>query len=126
MTVTTEPETTVKPIWDCQVLDALQEIVYKFGEDYVYKAEDPRARCLHRENGVPSCLVGQVLERLTPDFIPREVGVSAQRAELHALGYSSNATYALQIAQCVQDRRHSWGAALTAARAVLDHEPADW
>lgn len=126
MTVITDPETKVKPIWDGAVTMALQEIVAEFGKDYVYKAEDPNARCLHRENGIPSCLVGQVLARLTPDFNPREVGVSAQKTELRALGYSSKATYALQIAQCVQDRRHTWGAALTAAQAVLEHDPADW
>lgn len=127
MTVITEdPETGAKRIWDGAVMDALQKIVGEFGKDYVYKGDDLNARCLHREDGKPSCLVGQVLARLTPDFVPREVGVSAQKSELHAAGYSSVATYALQIAQSVQDRRHPWGAALTAAQAVIEHDPAAW
>lgn len=125
-TETLEPETKPEPIEDGAVIFAMRAVVDIYGSDYVYQKDDPQARCVYRAGDEPSCLVGQVLYRLTPDYRPREVGVSSQRDELHEVGYSRAATYALQIAQTVQDRRHPWGAALTAAQAILEHPPAAW
>lgn len=126
MTVITEPETAKRRIPDSDVLYILKEIVREAGPDYVYKGDDKAARCVYYENEKPSCLVGQVLARLTPDYRPGEVSVATQRDDLHEIGYSKNATYALQIAQTVQDRRHTWGAALAAAGAILEFAPGYW
>lgn len=126
MTVITEPETAKPCIPDSDVLYTLRRIVDKYGSDYVYKGEDKAARCVYYEDGKPSCLVGQLLARLTPDYQPGEVGVMTQRHDLHDIGYSKNATYALQVAQTLQDRRHTWGAALVAAGVIMEFAPEFW
>jgi hypothetical protein len=127
VTETLEPETEdTHVIPNASVVYMAREIVSAFGEDYVYKGEDKHARCLYREAGKPSCLVGQILARLTPDFVPQEVGVWSQRQRLHQAGYTKRAIYALQIAQNIQDRRHPWNAALTALGAILEFDPAAW
>jgi hypothetical protein len=126
-TETMEPQQPAEAISDWGVLYAMRRIVDEYGRDYVYKDGDHTRACVYREDGKPSCLVGQVLARLTPDHVPAErSSVPNQREALHKAGYSRVATYALHIAQRVQDARHTWGAALDAATAVMEHPPAAW
>lgn len=96
-------------------LKTLGDIVRDFGRDYVYEKPASVGMCVYRHEGKPSCLVGQVLARLVPDFIPFEGSVGGMRDELLNLGFAKDAAFVLQTAQLMQDQKYSWGTAVSAA-----------
>jgi hypothetical protein len=117
MTTTEAPQ----KIKDYDVLSTIRGVVSEMGRDYVYQKVD--GACVYEtKDGEPSCIVGHVLARLTPDFklFDGSVVFHDNRDALRARGYSDKAIAMLQIAQSMQDHEHPWGAALTAATAMFD------
>lgn len=116
--------------WD-DVLRVMREVVAEFGEDYVYQlVPDEGGQCLyvHRDEdseGVPGCIVAQVLHRLGVPLSAFDEGFSAHcmvdRLNARGWGITYVASVALAEAQRVQDSFHeseddcTWGAAYRAA-----------
>lgn len=108
-----------------EVIVAMNDVIYEHpeGRDFVYK-KDSHQNCYYYRQGKPSCIVGQVLHRLVPDYTPREGGtVMSLEQDLRGLGFTTMALVALQIAQRMQDTRHSWGVAFDAAKVIAHSLP---
>ncbi len=106
-----------------RVHDALRAVMREEGADYVYPPAEPggSGSCYYNKPGVPQCIVGRALSRLVPDFKPPEGGTVVTFADqLRDLGFENDAILCLQMAQCMQDRGHTWGAAVEAAGHVWE------
>lgn len=95
------------------VTPVIEAVVAEYGEDYVYKAEERElgegVRCLYREDGEPSCIVGHVLDRLGVEYDPDWEDASAEGV---LQGAPTQVQNSLGITQTYQDRGHTWGEAL--------------
>ena len=113
------------------VVKVLKEIVEEYGQDHVY--EEYNGNCMYaEEDGSPSCIVGHVMHRMTPDYY-NEV-VEAERiygaAGVTEIGHAGMCGYAeddeaiprtadmvfspealvlLARAQIMQDTGNPWG-----------------
>lgn len=113
---------TTKETFDFwRVHDALRAVMREEGADYVYPPAKDQTGCFYNKPGVPQCIVGRALSRLVPDFKPDEGGTVIGFADqLRDLGFENDAILCLQMAQRMQDRGHTWGAAVEAAGHVSD------
>lgn len=101
------------------VMATLNDVVNEAGADYVYPRIDNQGGCYYNRPDYPRCIVGKVLSRIVPDFKPPEgVGVMGFARALREAGFSDTSILALYMAQRLQDKRHTWGAAYEAARHV--------
>lgn len=112
---------------------ALRTVVFEKGADYVYPgaSED---KCFNFVDGEPSCIVGSVLALLGLTFEEADrLGVSGSSSawdtttKLNQLQDGSfdwvigeGARLVLAMAQEVQDRRNSWGEALSAVESQFN------
>lgn len=120
-----------------ETLAALKEAVAERGEDYVYEADVvslSEACSYSTVSGAPSCIVGEVLARLTPDIFKSihdfewyneedgkfDLHEQSICAEMEINGYKINmpfTRYAIELlrrAQTLQDMGEPWGATLEA------------
>lgn len=115
-----------------RALELLIDVVDAAGDDFVYHKQDmsdihgvqdhlPSKGCRYAVNDQPSCLVGHVLYRsgVAVDALNRldKVGVSAHALRDFGLEVDQDAGDVLVAAQEAQDRGHTWGDALDAARS---------
>lgn len=111
-----------------EVMEALRAVVAGH-EDYVYTDEHARCRYADAETGKPSCVVGQVVYRLSPENFQELREVERMKAISLALpdtGWNPEdimkieepAMRALSAAQSAQDSGQSWGYALLEAEFV--------
>ena len=117
------------PYTNRQVAEAIERIVLKFGEDYVYPdSERVDGDCRYASaDGSPSCLVGHVIHELSPEWfeeLRRAEATSAPRIGSSSGSFavpdipgiagtiSRRATAALTVAQSLQDCGRAWGWAL--------------
>lgn len=121
------------------VAEILHTVVKEQGEDYIYVDPNgetgPSATCAYStRDGGPSCIVGHVLLALDPDAFSLihhtehiEFGGINSFGAVTALGYltkedvTTEAEYALALAQKVQDAGHPWGLAQKVFDAALAH-----
>lgn len=112
--------TTPKIFTAIDITEAMRQVInnHPEGDSFVY-SKDLYQSCYYFKDGKPDCIVGHVLQRLVPNFTPKEgVGISGQVASLKDLGFAPLGIAALQVAQRVQDTGGTWGAAFQAAYAV--------
>lgn len=99
-----------------QVTEAIETVVRKAGEDYIYPPALTGENCMYQDR-YGGCIVGRVIKRLHPqfDFNPWE-GEPAHELPVDTEG---NVLHALSAAQDIQDRGMSWGAALREYKEYL-------
>lgn len=103
---------------------ALRETVAEAGEDFIYRNDV----CCYVADGSPSCLIAKAVTRLGAPLTMLAGWDSMDDGSIvciiSAFGYpiSSNLVHAWIMAQYCQDRRKSWGDALSAAEEAIAEE----
>lgn len=106
-----QPGTDIK-----RVLEALNEVVAEFGEDYVYERRNQNnhlgmsGRCVYVHNGAPDCLAGKVLRKLglTLEQLSQQEGNGCTNFSAY---FSRDVLSVLRAAQEQQDTGATWGVA---------------
>lgn len=109
--------TVQESIRDRDVCDTLDAIVDEKGDGY---REPGGLNRYFDADGNPSCIVGHVVARLTPDFRPNEYeAVMVQRDRSLDAGYRPMGIALLSAAQDHQDGSGTWGEALHETRTAM-------
>lgn len=107
-----------------QINEAIKAALAEKGEDYVYErvGEGAKQGCYYAVDGAPSCLVGNVLNRLDPEMFAQVIEYETDTPEYQDTGFEDVAEYlrlpfhedqvaALKDAQVKQDQGKTWGEA---------------
>lgn len=124
--------TKVRKVSYKQFMEAMEAAVAERGEDYIYPKFEGEADDYHDSNGLcrysledgtPACIIGEVLNRLNPEWLPPHDLIRGATSVLSDIGpeafyrrdYGRIVTAATE-AQSSQDRGNTWGDALRTAR----------
>ena len=102
-----------------EVDDAINKVVSRQGEDYVYPKWD--RGCVYRDiDNCPSCIVGHVVYELEPELLLElcEGNTMDSQSIIIRERFMDESLYALTEAQSSQDGGQPWGHALVAYNQV--------
>lgn len=113
---------------DEQIIAAARAAVEEKGADYVYPRLYGPSDCMYSQDGAPSCIVGHVFNRLSPEAfeavvqwerVNEESGrvwevldALERNEEIDPLALTERQRNALQVAQDLQDGGMTWAYAL--------------